>query len=68
MAVEPNLAGGLRLLYVAVGIGLMAWGFFGAESDWLRIGIPILGAIVLFEGVIGFCLVRWLLGLGSTTR
>ena len=54
MAAQPNLQGVLRVVYVLVGIALMAWGFFGAEGGWLRIVTPIVGAVALTEGLIGY--------------
>jgi len=54
MALQPNLGGIARVCYVLVGAGLAAWGLFGAETQWVRVVLPIVGAITLLEGVIGF--------------
>ncbi len=54
MGAQPNLGGGARVLYALVGIILIGWGLFGTETAWVRGLAPILGAIVLVEGLIGF--------------
>jgi len=54
MAAGVNMGGGQRMFYAVAGVGLMAWGFFGLEGGWTRIAVPILGAIALLEGLIGF--------------
>ena len=64
MPAGTNLSGGLRLLYIVVGLGLMAWGFYGADNGWMRSVLPILGAVVLLEGVVAFCPIRKMLGMG----
>jgi len=54
MAAQPNLSGIARSVYVVAGLGLMAWGFFGVESAWLRLAAPVGGAILVIEGLIGY--------------
>ena len=63
MALQPNLHGPLRFLYVVLGLGMMTWGFFFADAGFARYFWPILGAVVLTEGLIGFCLLRQMFGM-----
>ncbi len=65
MAAQPNLAGKLRLGYTLTGLALIAWGFFMADSETSRLIAPILGGVLLIEGLIGYCPACALLGLGS---
>lgn len=55
MAAQPNIGLLPRMIYVAAGIGLMLFGFHVAEADWLRVAMPIGGAILLIQGLIGWC-------------
>ena len=64
MPVQPNMGGKVRAGYVLAGLGLAAWGFFGVEAAWLRYAMPIGGAILVIEGLIGYCATRAMLGLG----
>jgi hypothetical protein len=54
MVAQPNLGILARLIYVVAGVGLMAAGFFSVETTWLRVAMPVGGAIVLVEGLIGW--------------
>ena len=63
MALQPNLHGMLRFGYVVAGLAMMGWGFFGASSGFGHYFWPILGAFVLVEGLIGFCVLRQMFGL-----
>jgi hypothetical protein len=63
MATQPNLHGALRFGYVVVGLAMMMWGFFFADPGFARFFWPIAGAVVLTEGLIGFCVVRQMFGL-----
>ena len=62
---KPNLEGMPRFLYVVVGLALMGWGLFGAQTGWMRIAFPWLGAFVLVEGLVGYCVLRGALGIGG---
>lgn len=63
MAVQPNLQGMLRFGYVVVGLAMMIWGFFFSGPGFGHFFWPIFGAVVLVEGLIGFCVVRQMFGL-----
>jgi hypothetical protein len=54
MAVEPNLAWITRAGYVVAGVGLAAWGLFGADAAWARVLWAVLGGVLIVEGLIGF--------------
>jgi len=54
MAAQPNVAGIARLLYVAGGAGLAAWGLWGADQGWTRGAWLLLGGTVLVLGFIGY--------------
>ena len=63
MALQPNLHGMLRFVYVIVGVAMMIWGFFASDQGFWHFFWPIFGAVVLIEGLIGFCVVRQMFGL-----
>ncbi len=63
MALQPNLHGIPRFGYVVVGLALIIWGFFFANPGFGHLFWPIAGAVVLIEGLIGFCAVRQMFGL-----
>ena len=54
MAFQQNLGRVARAGYVLMGAGLLLWGFFGTGEHWAKVVLPILGALVLVEGLIGF--------------
>jgi hypothetical protein len=54
MTFKPNLGGTERVLYGLAGVAMMAVGFLTVLGPWLRIALPVLGAIALIEGLIGF--------------
>jgi hypothetical protein len=54
MPAQPNIGNLHRLLYIGGGLGLMAAGFFWIEQGWLRYAMPIGGAALLVEGLIGW--------------
>ncbi len=64
MPAQPNLTGLIRLLYIVVGLLLIAWGFFWTQRGWWHYLAPVLGGIVLIEGLIGYCVLRAIFGLG----
>lgn len=55
MAAQPNIGLLHRMIYIAFGIGFLLYGFQLAEADWLRVAMPIGGAILLIQGIIGWC-------------
>ena len=65
MAAQPNLHGLGRGVYTAVGAVLILYGFFGVDAEWARYGLPIVGGILLTEGVIGYSMVAAALGWGK---
>ncbi len=65
MALQPNLNGAPRFAYVVVGLVMMAWGFFFANPGFWHYAWPVIGASVLIAGIIGFCPILALLGLGG---
>ena len=68
MAAGTNLSGGLRFSYVAVGLALIAWGLYGTDGGWMRMVLSILGALLLLFGLIAFCPVRKMMGLGGENQ
>lgn len=62
---QPNLAGLWRLGYISGGAALILWGFFYADPGSGRLAECILGAILLIEGLIGYCPACALLGIGG---
>jgi len=54
MTAAPNLAGTTRAGYIAVGLGLAAWGLFGADAAWARVSWAALGGVLIVQGLIGF--------------
>ena len=62
---QPNLAGTLRLGYIAAGAVLILWGLFYSDPGSGRIFECIVGAVVLIEGLIAYCPVCALLGVGA---
>jgi hypothetical protein len=65
MASQPNLNGGARFGYVVAGLAMMGWGFFYADPGFAHYAWPIVGAAVLIAGIIGFCPLVAMLGLGG---
>lgn len=65
MAAQPNLPHFARFAYVIAGAALVWWGFFRTDSDWLHYLLPILGGILLIEGIIGYCMACAAFGIGK---
>jgi hypothetical protein len=65
MAAQPNLSTRFRIGYVMVGLLLMAWGFFWTHKGWWHYLAPVLGGIVLVEGLIGYCVLCAAFGIGT---
>lgn len=55
MAAQPNIGGMHRFVYVVAGLGLILGGFFGVETPWLRYAMPVGGAILVVQGIVGWC-------------
>ncbi len=64
MPAEPNLSTRFRIGYVVAGLLLMAWGFFWTQKGWWHYLAPVLGGIVLVEGLIGYCVLCAAFGIG----
>lgn len=62
---QPNLRGLLRLGYIVAGALLVAWGLFYADPGSGRLVGCIVGAVALIEGLIGYCALCAMLGLGG---
>lgn len=54
MSLQPNMGVLHRVFYVAIGVGLMVWGFFITEAGWAKVALPILGAGALIEGLVAY--------------
>ena len=54
MKIEPNIGKPMRFAYVAVGLVLIAIPFVVAWEGWLRLAFPVLGAISIVEGLVGW--------------
>ena len=54
MSLQPNIGGLHRIVYVLVGVSMMAWGFFVTDAAWAKVALPVLGAGALIEGLIAF--------------
>ena len=54
MPAQPNIGAMHRLVYVAGGVVLLAWGFFFIDTGWLKWAMPLGGAGMIIEGTIGY--------------
>ena len=54
MKFEPNISKPMRMGYVAVGAVLIAIPFAAAWEGWIRLVFPVLGAITVVEGLVGW--------------
>jgi len=54
MATQPNVTGMARLLYIVAGVGLAAWGLWGADQGWTQWTWLVLGGVLLVLGVVGY--------------
>jgi hypothetical protein len=54
MAAESNIAGMARLLYLAGGAAVAAWGLWGADQGWTQWSWLILGGALMVCGIIGY--------------
>ncbi|MCL4523531.1 MAG: DUF2892 domain-containing protein [Acidobacteria bacterium] len=65
MALQPNLNGIPRFGYVVAGLVMMGWGFLFADPGFWHYAWPIVGAVVLIAGIIGFCPLLAMLGVSG---
>lgn len=63
MAAQANLTTALRVGYSLAGLVLIYSGFFVVESAALRYFLPLLGGVLLVEGIIGYCILAAAFGL-----
>ena len=54
MKFETNISKPMRLAYVVVGAVLIAIPFAAAWEGWIRLVFPVLGAISVVEGLVGW--------------
>lgn len=54
MAVESNLKGMARLLYLIAGAAFISWGLWGADQGWTQWAWLALGGAILILGLIGY--------------
>jgi hypothetical protein len=57
MAAQPNIRVPTRAVLALVGLAMMAWGFFGTDSETVRYVLALLGGYVLVEAIIGYSLI-----------
>jgi hypothetical protein len=62
---KTNQASWDRIVRVVLGIILLYLGLADVVSGAFGIILAIVGAVLLFTGVIGFCPIYWLLKLGT---
>ncbi len=62
---QPNLGAATRLLYVVGGIGLVGWCIASVDGS---IGLMIVGGAAIVAGLIAWCPIHALLGLGSQRK
>lgn len=55
LAAQPNIGLLHRMIYFFGGLLLAAAGFNWVEAEWLRIAMPIGGAMLVVQGLIGWC-------------
>ena len=65
MPAQPNLGGIARVVYAGAGAALIAWGLLGTDTAWMHYLLPILGGILLIEGIIGYCMACAAFGIGK---
>lgn len=54
MKLTPNISNPMRIGYVAVGAALIAIPFAAAWEGWIRMVFPVLGAVSVVEGLVGW--------------
>lgn len=65
MAAEPNLTGKPRILYGLVGLGLAAVGFLAMRGTLWGTLLPIAGAWMVLEAIVGWAVMNAVLGIGG---
>ena len=54
MKIEQNIGKPMRFAYVAAGLVLIAIPFVATWEGWIRLVFPVLGAISVVEGLVGW--------------
>ncbi|MCH7703277.1 MAG: hypothetical protein IID37_16485 [Planctomycetes bacterium] len=54
MRIIPNIGKPMRVGYVVVGAALIAAPFAVAMEQWQRVALPILGAVAVVTGAVGW--------------
>ena len=62
MKMELNISKPMRIMYVAVGLTLIGIPFAATWEGWIRLLFPILGAVSVLEGLVGWGMACALLG------
>ena len=63
MTAQTNLPASARVGYGLAGLVLIYLGFAAVESGTLRYLLPLLGGVLLVEGIIGYCVLVAAFGL-----
>jgi len=54
MKIVPNIGTPMRIGYVVAGAALIALPFAAGMEGWIRVAVPILGAMAVVEGLAGW--------------
>ena len=54
MKIVPNIGTPMRIGYVAAGAALIAAPFVVGMEGWVRVVVPMLGALAVVEGLAGW--------------
>ncbi len=54
MKIVPNIGTPMRIGYVVAGAALITAPFVAGMEGWIRVAVPILGALALVEGLAGW--------------
>lgn len=65
MPAEPNLTGKWRAIYGLIGLGIAAAGFLWLRGTIWGTLLPIAGAWMVLEALIGWTVMNAVLGLGG---
>lgn len=54
MKIVPNIGTPMRIGYVVAGAAIIALPFVAGMDGWVRVAVPVLGALALVEGLAGW--------------
>ena len=57
-----------RIIRAVAGVVLIFLGFSGVFGGWLAVLVGVLGAVLLFTGVLGFCPIYAALKIGTIKK